>query len=145
MECIFCRIVAGEIPGEIVAETPDVLAFLDVMPLADAHVLVIPKAHARLVEELPDATAGALMQMAGRVSSLSARSLLRLARRWGSTTAPKRGRPYPMYTFMWSHGLPAMAPVACIRHFPGFATDPAPLPDIAEKLRQHLGSGSAAG
>ena len=43
--CLFCRIVAGEIPADVVLETEDVLAFRDIAPKAPTHVLVIPKAH----------------------------------------------------------------------------------------------------
>ena len=52
MECIFCRIVAGEIPAEVVTREPQVVAFLDVQPLADGHVLVVPRAHVGCVEDL---------------------------------------------------------------------------------------------
>ena len=44
-DCLFCRIVAGEIPATVVYETEDVLAFRDINPKAPVHVLVIPKAH----------------------------------------------------------------------------------------------------
>lgn len=44
-DCLFCRIVAGEIPATVVHETDDTLAFRDIDPKAPAHVLVIPKAH----------------------------------------------------------------------------------------------------
>lgn len=47
MECIFCRIVSGEIPSEKIYEDDEVLAFKDVSPEAPCHVLVIPKAHAK--------------------------------------------------------------------------------------------------
>lgn len=43
--CIFCKIVAGEIPSNKVYEDETVLAFYDVNPMAKVHVLVIPKAH----------------------------------------------------------------------------------------------------
>ncbi|MDX1495771.1 MAG: histidine triad nucleotide-binding protein [Longimicrobiales bacterium] len=43
--CLFCRIVDGEIPADVVHETDDVLAFRDVDPKAPTHVLVIPKKH----------------------------------------------------------------------------------------------------
>ena len=43
--CLFCRIVAGEIPSKKVYEDGDVLAFYDINPNAPIHVLVIPKAH----------------------------------------------------------------------------------------------------
>jgi len=43
--CIFCKIVAGEIPSNKVYEDDTVLAFYDVNPMAQVHILVIPKAH----------------------------------------------------------------------------------------------------
>ena len=43
--CLFCRIVAGEIPATVVHETERTLAFRDITPKAPVHVLVIPKAH----------------------------------------------------------------------------------------------------
>lgn len=45
MDCIFCKIVAGEIPSKKVYEDDRVLAFYDVQPAAPVHILVIPKAH----------------------------------------------------------------------------------------------------
>jgi histidine triad (HIT) family protein len=44
-DCLFCRIVAGEIPSTPVLETDDVYAFRDVNPQAPTHVLVVPRAH----------------------------------------------------------------------------------------------------
>lgn len=45
MDCLFCRIVAGEIPADVVAETDRTLAFRDLHPQAPTHVLVIPRDH----------------------------------------------------------------------------------------------------
>jgi len=53
-ECIFCRIVAGEIPCHVVYEDEDVLAFLDVNPLSLGHTLLIPKGHYAQLDEMPD-------------------------------------------------------------------------------------------
>lgn len=44
-DCIFCKIIAGEIPAAVVYEDEDVLAFRDLNPQAPVHLLVIPKAH----------------------------------------------------------------------------------------------------
>jgi histidine triad (HIT) family protein len=46
-DCLFCRMVAGEIPADVVLETDRVLAFRDINPQAPTHVLVIPKEHHR--------------------------------------------------------------------------------------------------
>jgi histidine triad (HIT) family protein len=44
-ECLFCRIVAGEVPAQVVAETERTLAFRDIGPQAPTHVLVVPREH----------------------------------------------------------------------------------------------------
>src|SRR5689334_4347512 len=49
--CLFCRIVAGEIPAKLVAETPDCIAFRDINPQAPTHVLVIPREHVPSLSE----------------------------------------------------------------------------------------------
>jgi histidine triad (HIT) family protein len=51
-DCIFCGIVAGEIPADVVHETRSSLAFRDLHPQAPLHVLVIPRAHTTDVAEL---------------------------------------------------------------------------------------------
>lgn len=53
-DCIFCRIVDGEIPSRTVYEDDDVLAFLDANPLSPGHTLVIPKAHHQFLEDTPE-------------------------------------------------------------------------------------------
>jgi len=53
-ECIFCRIVAGEVPGDIVYQDEDFLAFRDILPKAPIHVLIIPKTHITSAAELTE-------------------------------------------------------------------------------------------
>lgn len=57
MDCLFCRIVSGEIPATLVRETDTTLAFRDIMPKAAAHILVIPKEHYADVATLAQADA----------------------------------------------------------------------------------------
>ena len=52
MNCLFCRIVAGEIPSTKVYEDEKILAFRDINPQAPTHILVIPKAHIASVAEI---------------------------------------------------------------------------------------------
>ena len=54
MECIFCRIVAGKIPVDVVYGDEELLAFRDINPQAPTHILIIPKSH---IPSLNDATA----------------------------------------------------------------------------------------
>lgn len=51
--CVFCRIVRGELPSTKVYEDDDVLAFLDIAPIAKGHTLVIPKRHFDPITALP--------------------------------------------------------------------------------------------
>jgi histidine triad (HIT) family protein len=67
-DCIFCRIVDGEIPSYTVYEDHDTLAFLDANPLARGHTLVIPKAHHQHLQDLPVELAGALGETLARVA-----------------------------------------------------------------------------
>lgn len=52
--CVFCAVVAGDAPAFMVAEHPDVLAFLDTRPVFPGHVLVVPRLHLETLEDLPD-------------------------------------------------------------------------------------------
>jgi len=52
MDCIFCKIINGEIPSEKVYEDDKVFAFMDINPLNDGHVLIIPKSHAGTIHEI---------------------------------------------------------------------------------------------
>lgn len=59
-DCIFCRIIEGEIPSRTVYETDAVIAFLDANPLVDGHTLLVPKPHYAEMRDLPaDAAADA--------------------------------------------------------------------------------------
>jgi diadenosine tetraphosphate (Ap4A) HIT family hydrolase len=69
MSCIFCRIVKGEIPAINVAETAKTLAFMDLNPLSDGHVLVIPKTHAQYLHQLPDDSMADLGPVLRRVAA----------------------------------------------------------------------------
>lgn len=51
-DCVFCKIVAGEIPCDKLYEDENAIAFLDVNPLTDGHVLVIPRKHYQFVHEI---------------------------------------------------------------------------------------------
>ncbi len=52
--CLFCKIVAREIPSEVLHESDRVLAFRDIEPRAPSHVLIIPKEHVASAAELDD-------------------------------------------------------------------------------------------
>ena len=61
-DCLFCAIVAGDVPAAKVHEDDDTIAFTDLNPQAPVHILVVPKRHVRDIAELgADAEAGAAL------------------------------------------------------------------------------------
>lgn len=62
-DCLFCKMVSGEIVPDKVYENDDVLAFRDVNPQAPTHVLVIPKRHVATLDELDGESAGLVAKM----------------------------------------------------------------------------------
>lgn len=70
-ECIFCRIVAGELPSDLVYQDDDFLALRDISPQAPVHLLVIPKTHITSVAELTEGQenlAGRLIIIANKLA-----------------------------------------------------------------------------
>ncbi len=70
-DCVFCRIVAGEVPAAVVHEDDHAIAFEDLNPQAPEHLLVIPRRHTTSVASLEEGDrelAGHLMVVAGRVA-----------------------------------------------------------------------------
>ncbi|OGO28875.1 MAG: hypothetical protein A2W33_00970 [Chloroflexi bacterium RBG_16_52_11] len=66
--CIFCSIVAGDLPASVVHKDEICLAFMDIQPVNPGHVLVIPKLHATDLNDLPPETGGHLFQVAQKIA-----------------------------------------------------------------------------
>jgi histidine triad (HIT) family protein len=70
-DCLFCAMVAGDIPADVVHEDEEILAFRDINPQAPTHVLVIPKAHHATAADLADADpalCGRVLAAAGAIA-----------------------------------------------------------------------------
>jgi len=68
---LFCRIVRGDIPADVVLDTDDVLAFRDINPQAPSHVLVVPKEHLATLEEVGERHAALLVALVGAVNEVA--------------------------------------------------------------------------
>ena len=70
-DCLFCKIVAGDIPATVVAQDERTLAFMDINPATRGHTLVIPRAHARDLHEIDvedlEAVAASAQRIAARI------------------------------------------------------------------------------
>ena len=66
-DCIFCKIIANEIPSDKVYEDDNVVAFLDIKPVSRGHVLVVPKKHSADLLSVDDETLGVLMPIVKKI------------------------------------------------------------------------------
>ena len=66
-DCIFCKIIRGQLPASVVYEDDRVLAFMDLVPINQGHTLVIPKGHYASLMELPPEIGGEIFKIAMRV------------------------------------------------------------------------------
>lgn len=72
MSCLFCRIVAGEIPATKVFENDEMIAFNDITPQAPLHVLIVPRKHIETLNDLTaedDAVVGAMTRQAATIAN----------------------------------------------------------------------------
>jgi histidine triad (HIT) family protein len=74
-DCIFCRIVAGDLPATVVAADARTLAFMDIQPATRGHALVIPRVHARDLQSIGAEDLAACAAMAQRIADRALRRL----------------------------------------------------------------------
>ena len=70
-DCLFCKMIAGEITPDTVYEDDDVLAFRDINPQAPTHVLVVPKQHVATLNDLDDSNASLVGKMMLAAASIA--------------------------------------------------------------------------
>jgi histidine triad (HIT) family protein len=66
--CLFCRIIAGEVPAHVVLDSPDAVAFLDHRPVFKGHTLVVARAHVVTLTDLPGSSIGPYFSQVQRVA-----------------------------------------------------------------------------
>jgi len=73
MDCVFCKIVAGEMPGDIVYQDEGLIAFRDINPMASTHLLIIPKKHITSLVDLSEAESSLIGDMVKVANQLAKR------------------------------------------------------------------------
>ena len=132
-ECIFCKIVAGQIPATKIYEDDKVLAFMDIGPISDGHVLVVPKQHYEKVHECPPevlADIGArLGKIAGAVSSAMNSD--------GYNVLCNNGRAAgQLVDHLHFHIIPRMTGDGIFNRWPSFKYPEGKMTKLAEKIRK---------
>jgi len=92
MDCLFCKIAAGEIPSTKVYEDETVLAFRDIAPMAPTHILVIPKSHIGSVAELTPENSGVVAHIFATIPKIARAEGLTNGYRVVSNCGPDAGQ-----------------------------------------------------
>lgn len=130
---IFAKILRGELPSQKIAEDDTALAFMDIMPRSDGHVLVIPKAPVRNIFDIPPDELAAMQPLVKRVAG-AARTGMGAD---GVTILMANEKAGGQEVFhLHIHVLPRWTDVPLRR--PGGMADPAVLKANAEKIRAAL-------
>jgi histidine triad (HIT) family protein len=69
--CLFCRVIAGELPGAIVYQDDQLVAIKDINPQAPTHLLILPRKHIPTLNDLDEGDAGLLGEMVRRAALLA--------------------------------------------------------------------------
>ena len=92
MDCLFCKIISGEIKSNKIHEDELTYAFLDIFPVTKGHALVIPKNHAQHIEELDDDSVSAILITAKKISERLRNTLNYPATTIGINNGPEAGQ-----------------------------------------------------
>lgn len=131
---VFAKILRGELPAQKVYEDDAVVAIMDVMPQADGHVLVVPKAPSRNLLDMDDATVGPLFAAVRKI----ARAVKQATGADGITVTQFNEAPAGQSVFhAHVHVLPRWTGVP-LRPHTGAMADAGVLADQAEKIRAAL-------
>ena len=134
-DCLFCKIVAGEIPAVKVLEDDVCLAFMDIGPLAEGHVLLIPKTHAVTLDELPSDQAGDMLKhLPALVKAVQTVTACQ-----GVNVLENNGRAaHQQVMHVHFHLIPRNEGDAFGFNWPGGAYEPGRMEELAEAVRREL-------
>jgi histidine triad (HIT) family protein len=133
--CIFCKIIAGEIPSTKVFEDESVLAFLDIGPLSEGHTLLIPKEHAATLDEL---SADACCSLIRQLPSLC-RAVSGAVEAAGYNVLINNGRAAgQLVDHVHFHIIPRQRGDGVIVHLPAGEYEVGRMAEVAERIKEFL-------
>ena len=134
-DCIFCRMVAGQIPVARIYEDEIVFAFLDIGPISDGHTLVIPKQH---FEKLHDCPAELLGQVASRLGRIAG-AVAAARNADGDNLLCNNGRAAgQLIEHLHFHIVPRNVGDGVFDRWPSYKYPHGKIEKIADKIRENL-------
>jgi len=134
-DCIFCKIVAGEIPSVKVYEDSVVLAFMDVGPISDGHTLVIPKQHIEKLHQCDPETMAQLGQAVSKVADAVSKAIPSD----GYNVLCNNGRSAgQLVDHMHFHIIPRNSGDGVFSRWPAYEYPQGKAQKLADKIREYL-------
>ena len=133
--CIFCKIVAGEIPCFKLTEDDETLAFMDINPVHDGHALIIPKAHYPTVFDTPPEAIAAAALTTRRIAQAVRAAVQPDGINLMQANGPGAGQSVGHFHF---HVLPRRNGDGLLVNWTPKPGDHARIAEVAERIRRHL-------
>jgi histidine triad (HIT) family protein len=134
-DCVFCKMVAGEIPVTKIFEDDVVLSFLDIGPVSDGHVLVIPKQHFNRVDECPS---DLLSEVGSRLGPIAS-AVMKAMGCEGYNVLCNNGRAAgQLVEHLHFHIIPRMMADGVFTRWPSYEYKEGKMEEIAVKIRKCL-------
>jgi len=134
-DCIFCKMVAGQIPVTKIYEDEVVLAFLDIGPLSDGHTLVIPKQHFEKLHECPAEVLGQVASRLGKIAEAVAGAM----DSEGYNVLCNNGRAAgQLVEHLHFHIIPRNTGDGVFNRWPAYKYQQGKIEEIATKIRENL-------
>jgi histidine triad (HIT) family protein len=134
-DCIFCKIVSGQIPSAKIYEDEVVVAFLDIGPISDGHTLVMPRQHFEKVHSCPPELLGQIWTRLGKIAGAVASA----AGADGYNVLCNNGRAAgQVVDHLHFHIVPRKTGDGVFAQWPSYKYRPGQVEIIAEKIKKHL-------
>lgn len=135
-QCIFCRIIAGEVPSFCVYADDTLYAFLDINPLAPGHCLLVPRAHYVSLDQCPEAV---LTALTGRIAPI-AQAVVRATSAQGYNVLNNNGRAAgQLIDHLHFHIIPRRANDAAISHRTPLQYEPGQAEQLTDRIKNLIG------
>ena len=134
MDCIFCKIIKGELPKYKVYEDEDVLAFLDINPVAGGHTLVVPKKHFVDLISAPHEVAANIMAITQKIAPAIIEAVGATAFNLGLNNGVQAGQ---VVDHLHIHIIPRFAGDG-LQLWPKIKMKPGELEEIAKKIKSQV-------
>ena len=134
-ECIFCKIVSGQIPSTKIYEDEVIIAFLDIGPISDGHTLVIPRQHVDKVHECPSELLGQVCSHLPRLAG----AIVEATSADGYNVLCNNGRAAgQLVEHLHFHIIPRKAGDGVFKQWPSYKYEPGRAEQLAEKIKKNL-------